>query len=98
MVAFLCGQFYDHFFDWGLKEEISTLIDVRKRNDLNAKSKVHILTAESDLYVAVIDDRVVLKIGPRFDMGDLTPNEGEYKIAAVGKNYCVWEKKWIYYD
>lgn len=87
------AQFYDHFFDWGLKEEISALIDVRKRNDLNAKSKVDIRTAESDLYVAVIDDRVVLKIGPRFDIGNLAPNEAEYQIAAVGKNYCVWEKK-----
>jgi alpha-amylase len=85
--------FYDHFFDWGLKEEISTLIDVRKRNDINAKSKVDIRAAEGDMYVAQIDDRVVLKIGPRFDMGHLAPNEGEYKIAAVGKDYCVWEKK-----
>jgi len=66
---------------------------VRKRNDINAKSKVDIRAAEGDMYVAQIDDRVVLKIGPRFDMGHLAPNEGEYKIAAVGKDYCVWEKK-----
>lgn len=84
--------FYDHFYDWGLKEEIKTLIDVRKRNDINAKSKVHICCAEHDLYVAKIDDRVILKMGPRYDIGDLAPNCDEYKIAAVGKDYCVWEK------
>lgn len=86
-------QFYDHFFDWGLKDEISTLIDVRKRNDINAKSAVNICAAEADMYVAHIDDKVVLKIGPRFDMGHLAPSEADYKIAAVGKDYCVWEKK-----
>jgi alpha-amylase len=85
--------FYDHFFDWGLKDEISTLVDVRKRNDINAKSAVNICAAEADMYVATIDDKVVLKIGPRFDMGHLAPSEADYKIAAVGKDYCVWEKK-----
>lgn len=84
--------FWDHWFDWGLKEEIGALIAVRKQNDINAASKVHIATAESDLYVATIDERVILKIGPRFDMGHLTPN-AEWQIAAVGKDYCVWEKK-----
>ncbi|XP_073389220.1 alpha-amylase type B isozyme isoform X2 [Physcomitrium patens] len=85
--------FYDHFYDWGLKDEITRLIELRKRNDINARSKVHIVTAENDLYVAKIDDCVILKIGPRYDMGHLTPNSGDYKIGAVGKDYCVWEKK-----
>lgn len=86
-------QSWDHWFDWGLKEEIGALITVRKRNDINAASKVHITAAESDLYVATIDERVILKIGSRFDMGHLTPNAEEWQIAALGKNYCVWEKK-----
>jgi alpha-amylase len=91
---FLCVlQFYDHYFDWGLKDEIKTLLDIRKRNDLNANSKVEIKAADGDLYVACIDDRVLMKIGPRFDMGNLAPNLEEYSIAATGKNYCVWEKK-----
>jgi hypothetical protein len=67
-----------------LKGEIENLIAVRKRNDVNATSKVEIMTAESDLYVAKIDDKVILKIGPRFDMGHLAPN-AEYQICAVGK-------------
>jgi len=93
VVVLLVCQFWDHWFDWGLKEEIGGLVTVRKRNDINAKSKVDILTAENDLYVAKIDDRLILKIGPRFDMGHLAPNAEEWQITAVGKDYCVWEKK-----
>jgi alpha-amylase len=86
-------QFYDHFYDWGLKEEIKSLIEVRKRNDIKANSKCHIVAAENDLYVATIDDRVVVKIGSCFNMGDLTPNPDEFSIAAAGKDYCVWERR-----
>jgi alpha-amylase len=86
-------QFYDHFYDWGLKEEIKSLIEVRKRNDIKANSKCHIVAAENDLYVATIDYRVVVKIGSCFDMGDLTPNPEEFNIAAAGKDYCVWERR-----
>jgi hypothetical protein len=27
-------------------------------------------------------------------MGDLTPNPEEFNIAAAGKDYCVWERRW----
>ena len=87
----LVPQFYDHFFDWGLKEEIKSLIDVRKRNGINAGASVKIAVAEGDLYVATIDDKLVLKLGTRQDLGALTPG-ADYKVAAFGKDYCVWEK------
>lgn len=51
------------------------------------------MCADGDLYVAAIDDRVVLKIGSRFDMGDLAPSSEDYNVAATGKDYCIWEKK-----
>ena len=38
--------------------------------------------AESDLYVAMVDERVVAKIGPRFDVGGVVPPG--FKIAAHG--------------
>ncbi|KAJ7535987.1 hypothetical protein O6H91_12G052600 [Diphasiastrum complanatum] len=79
--------FYDHFYDWGLKEEIKALISIRKRNDLRANSSCQIKAAESDVYVAAIDERVVMKIGSRFDIGGLAPNPDEYQVAAVGKDY-----------
>lgn len=83
--------FYDHFFDWGLKEEIGKLTAIRARNQINEKSSVEILASDSDLYVAKIDDGVIMKIGPRFEVGNLVPPN--YQIATSGQDYCVWEKK-----
>lgn len=83
--------FYDHFFDWGLKEEIKSLIDVRKRNGINAAATIKIAVAEDDLYVATMNDKVILKLGTRQDLGELTPGE-DFKVAAFGSDYCVWEK------
>ncbi|AES59440.1 alpha-amylase, putative [Medicago truncatula] len=35
-------QFYDHFFDWGLKEQITNLTVIRQRNGINMQSIVNI--------------------------------------------------------
>eukprot|EP00850_Spirogloea_muscicola_P008077 SM000042S15344 [mRNA] locus=s42:402358:404509:- [translate_table: standard] len=83
--------FWDHYFDWGLKEEIKNLIAARKRNNIKANSKCHILVAEADIYVAEIDDKVLVKIGSRHDMGEHSPS-GDYKVATYGNDWCVWEK------
>lgn len=51
--------FWEHFFDWGdtLRKTIINLIDVRKRNGIKAGSKLEILCAEADMYVARINER-----------------------------------------
>nr|CAB3453587.1 unnamed protein product [Digitaria exilis] len=82
--------FYDHMFDWNLKREITALSAVRRRNGIKAGSKLRILVAESDLYVAMVDERLIAKIGPRYDVGNVIPPG--FKVAAHGDNYCVWEK------
>ncbi|TKW10753.1 hypothetical protein SEVIR_6G187500v4 [Setaria viridis] len=82
--------FYDHVFDWNLKEEISTLAAIRKRNGIHPGSKLSILKAEGDVYVAMIDDKVITKIGPRYDVGGVIPSG--FHVAAPGEGYCVWEK------
>ncbi|KAL8058798.1 hypothetical protein ABFX02_03G044900 [Erythranthe guttata] len=82
--------FYDHLFDWGKKEEISKLIGIRGRNGIGATSKVEILAADSDLYVAKIDSKVITKIGPKTDLGNLIP--ADFKVSASGTDYAVWEK------
>ncbi|KAH6821239.1 alpha-amylase-like protein [Perilla frutescens var. hirtella] len=84
-------QFYDHFFDWGKKEEISNLSAIRVRNGITATSKVEILAADADLYVAKIDGKIITKIGPKNDLGNLIPPE--FKSAATGVDYSVWEKQ-----
>jgi alpha-amylase len=84
------AQFYDHVSDWKLKQEISALAAVRKRNGINAGSKLRILVAEGDMYVAVVDERVITKIGPRFNVADVIPPG--FRVVASGDNYCVWEE------
>ena len=37
--------------------------------------------------------RVIVKLGPRYDMGDQLPKEQEgWKVAVSGIDFCVWEK------
>lgn len=87
-------QFYDHYYIWKLKVEIKALLEARKRNDIKANSKCAILAAENDFYMASIDDgQVLVKLGPRFDIGEHAPSLEKYDIAAFGINYCVWERK-----
>lgn len=50
------------------------------------------------LWCAVLSDAgslglLVLKLGPKYDMGALCPNKNEgWQKAAVGKDWCVWFK------
>ncbi|KAJ4813427.1 Alpha-amylase [Rhynchospora pubera] len=83
--------FYDHLFDWGLKEPISELAAVRSRNSIHPGSTLHILAADGDFYVAMIDEKVIMKIGSRLDIGNLIPSN--FVVAAHGNDYCVWEKR-----
>ncbi|KAK1555446.1 hypothetical protein Q3G72_026539 [Acer saccharum] len=82
--------FYDHFFEWGKKEELTKLVAIRNKNGIGPASKVNILAAESDLYMAAIDDKIIMKIGPKMDLGNLLPSN--YQVATSGKDYAVWEK------
>lgn len=84
-------QFYDHFIDWGLKEEIIKLTSIRTRNGISETSNVNIMVADADLYMAMIDGKVIVKIGTRYDTSNLIPPN--YKIATYGKDYCVWERQ-----
>lgn len=84
-------QFYDHLFDWNLKDEISKLAAVRTKNGIQPTSSLRIIAADSDLYLAAVDDKVIAKIGPKVDVGNLVPSE--YQFVTSGKDYAVWEKK-----
>lgn len=86
--------FWEHSFQWGLHEPISELVAIRKRAGIKSDSKLKILCAERDMYVASIDDRLVVKLGPRFDMGGLKPNKDDgWAKAASGDDFAVWERK-----
>ncbi|GJN03240.1 hypothetical protein PR202_ga20662 [Eleusine coracana subsp. coracana] len=83
-------QFYDHVFDWHLKQQITALSQVRSRNGIHPGSKLEILKAENDIYIAKIDGKVITKLGPRMDLGNLVPSG--FRVVASGNSYAVWEK------
>ncbi|KAL2349294.1 hypothetical protein Fmac_003294 [Flemingia macrophylla] len=80
--------FYDHIFSH-YKSEIETLISIRKRNKIHCRSTVQISKAEKDVYAAIIDEKVAMKIGP----GDFEPPSGSqnWLLAIEGKHYKIWE-------
>ncbi|KAH7849624.1 hypothetical protein Vadar_020529 [Vaccinium darrowii] len=82
--------FYDHFFDWGLKDQIAKLTSIRARNGISETSKVQIMASDSDLHVAMVDNKIIVKIGPKLDLGNLIPPE--YHVSTSGNDYAVWEK------
>ena len=84
-------QFYDHFVEWGLKEEIIKLTTIRQRNGITETSNVNIMASDADVYVAMIQGKVIVKLGPRYDVGNLIPSN--FKVSTYGKDYCVWEKQ-----
>ncbi|KAL8161546.1 hypothetical protein V2J09_013035 [Rumex salicifolius] len=79
--------FYDHFYS-SLQEEICKLIAVRRRNKLHCRSNVEIVKAENDLYAAVIDGKVAMKIGPgQYE----PPSDKKWSLSIQGDRYKVWE-------
>ncbi len=78
--------YWPHWNDWGVKEEISTLIKIRKSNGLHSQSIVSIQQATANVYAAIIDDKVAVKIGS----GDWSPSDVNYTLVASGNNYAIW--------
>ncbi|URD93276.1 alpha-amylase [Musa troglodytarum] len=83
--------FYDHMFDWGLKEAITQLAEIRTRNGIHSGSALNILASDADLYMAMIDGKILTKLGSRYDVGNLVPSN--FHVVASGNDYCVWEKR-----
>ncbi|XP_028806795.1 alpha-amylase-like [Neltuma alba] len=82
--------FYDHYIDWvEQRAPIKNLTDIRKRNGINPTSSVSILAADADLYMAEIDQKVVVKIGPNGDLKNLLPQNAV--LATSGQDFAVWE-------
>lgn len=82
--------FYDHFYDWGdtFHDQIVKLMNIRRSQDINSRSSICILEARSNLYSAIIGERLCMKIGD----GSWCPNGQEWKLATSGHRYAVWYK------
>ncbi|MCK5073496.1 MAG: hypothetical protein KAQ98_08735 [Bacteriovoracaceae bacterium] len=82
--------FWDHFYDWGLKDKIKNLIKLRKNQNIQSDADLSIVKAESGLYAAYIDGKIAVKLGPNL----WTPeNSGGWKMYDFGINWAVWVKK-----
>jgi hypothetical protein len=62
-------------------------VAIRKRNDLHSRSRVEILEANNNVYAAMIDQKVCMKIGD----GDWCPRGGEWELATSGQSYAIWQ-------
>jgi len=79
--------FWDHLYDWGLHDQIKALIRIRKDNGLSSTSSVSVQKSEANLYAAIMDGKVAMKIGS----GSWDPGYG-WTVAASGTDYAVWTK------
>ena len=50
---------------------------------------------QGDCYMASIDDKVTVKLGPRFYLGELLPPATEWDMTVSDSDMCVWVKKGI---
>ena len=86
--------FYDHFYDFGLKDRITELIAARKHCGIHCRSPVKIFHANAQGYVAMVGESLILKMG-HFDWNPSRQNElmGRWeKFIDKGSDYTLWEK------
>lgn len=84
--------FYDHFYDFGIHDIITELIETRKRAGVHCRSTVTIFHANNEGYVAKIGDTLVTKLG-HFDWNPSKENqlEGSWqKFVDKGAEYQIW--------
>lgn len=70
-------------------KSLCRLAMLRKSSGIKATSELKILAAEKDMYVAKIDGKVMVKLGPRPDMGNLLPESG-WELYCSGQDWAVW--------
>ncbi len=79
--------YWTHYYNFGLKTQLDKLISIRKTNGLQSESVVNIVRAEQNLYAAIIDNKVAMKIGS----GSWSPGTG-WTQSTSGADYAVWTK------
>uniref|UniRef100_A0A0A0KVT9 alpha-amylase n=1 Tax=Cucumis sativus TaxID=3659 RepID=A0A0A0KVT9_CUCSA len=84
--------FYDHFYDFGIREMINELIEARQRAGIHCRSSVKIYHANNEGYVAQVGDTLVMKLG-HFDWNPSKENhlDGSWqKFVDKGSDYQLW--------
>mmetsp|Transcript_36477 Transcript_36477/g.77584 ORF Transcript_36477/g.77584 Transcript_36477/m.77584 type:complete len:786 (+) Transcript_36477:78-2435(+) len=83
--------FWDHAMDWGehVRNQIASLLQMRRETGVKVDSPVKILCADNDLYIAEIGEPACLRValGPR----DAGGADGSYwSNGPAGNCYKVW--------
>ncbi|MED6209034.1 hypothetical protein PIB30_050725 [Stylosanthes scabra] len=84
--------FYDHFYDFGIRDVITELIEARKRGGIHCRSSIKIYHANNEGYVAQVGNSLVLKLG-HFAWHPSKENQldGSWqKFIDKGIDYQVW--------
>ncbi|PWA06857.1 starch-binding protein [Flavobacterium psychrotolerans] len=79
---------WPHYFDWGIKKEIDAMIKIRKDNLLSSTSNLNIVQASNNLYAAIIDDKVALKLGS----DNWSPSGTGWVLKLSGTGFSIWDK------
>jgi alpha-amylase len=87
--------FWDHWEGSkhpGLRDIIQQLIAVRKQAKLSSKCTIVVLRAAADVYAAIVDGKIVVKIGG----GNYSPNSvklenKQWERVCSGQNFAVWK-------
>jgi len=81
------------------REQIDKLMEVRKRNDIKAAGTVQNVASEKDLYCALINNRVFVKIGARFELprdiliSSCGKELEQFDLCCSGHQWAVWQIK-----
>lgn len=84
--------FYDHFYDFGIRDVLTELIEARRRAGVHCRSFVKIYHANNEGYVAQVGDTLVMKLG-HFDWNPSKENQldGSWqKFIDKGSDYQIW--------
>jgi alpha-amylase len=85
--------FWEHFMESSeLSKKLLRLTHLRKKMGINAESELKILLAEEKIYIAKINGTVLVKLGPKMDMGSFTPNS-DWDLYESGNNFAIWVLK-----
>ncbi|XP_022741223.1 uncharacterized protein LOC111292875 isoform X2 [Durio zibethinus] len=87
--------FYDHFYEFGIRDLLTELIEVRRRSGIHCGSSVKIYHANNEGYVAQVGDTLVIKLG-HFDWNPSKENQldGSWqKYIDKGSDYQVWSRQ-----
>ncbi|KAL4354877.1 hypothetical protein GQ457_06G033400 [Hibiscus cannabinus] len=84
--------FYDHLYEFGMRDVLTEIMEARKRAGVHCRSSVKIYHANNEGYVARVGDTLVMKLG-HFNWNPSKENQldGSWqKFIDKGSDYQVW--------